>query len=1173
MLRFMGANEVTPIGVDRLSFYSNFFIGNDTRRWITNVQSFSKVAYRGLYDGIDLVYGFEEGRFKYEFDVKPGADSAQIHVGYEGVDGLVIDRGGDLVVSTGVGEVRDLAPVSYQGNDEIECPFDVRGPAAFGFACHGRDVSRELVIDPIIYSSFLGGGSLDLPWHVTADAFGFAYVSGFTESVNFPVTAGAFDLNQNGTDGFIAKIVPDGKSLAWATYLGGSGFEWANGVTVDASGGVYVVGDTRSVDFPVTAGAFDTSFNVEQDAFVAKFTGAGMLAWATYLGGSESEQCHAVALDSLGNVVVASYTFSPDFPVTPGAFDVTYDGLEDGYVAKFDPTGRFLLWATYLAGSGTDATWAIALDSDDNVYATGYTNSTDFPVTPGAFDTTLNGDWDALVVKLDPTGSTLLWATYLGGLKADGAASIVFDESGNLFVGGSTNSADFPVTPGAFSENLSGSGDGFVAKMDAANSDLVWATFLGGSGLESGVEVALDASGAIYVAGETSSMDFPTTPDAIDAILGGTDDEFLAGLSPLGDALLYGTYIGGNGFDDGRGLAIDASGNQYLIGLTYSVDFPVTPDAFQTSYGGGGDAFVMKLGRSIPANTPPVLSWTGEPDFASDGLNPEVGFTATNFSYRVIYSDADNQTPSLIEVKIEKPLGTPWQTSQMQFDRWGGPPGNFTVGAIYRFNTTLPAGTDYWYSFRATDGLAWATGQPTIPIDAPDVIVDNPPTAVARASPTVAHIGDLIAFGIVSYRWDFGDGASDVTAMSTHAYASRAIFTATLTVWDTANQNDTDPVSVSIENRLPIANAGPDQVVPKKVQVALDGTGCSDADGDSLSFTWTQTGGLAVALIGADTPTPHFTPPTSGTYTFQLAVDDGYGGMATDTVEVRATNTPPVAEAGMDRMASKGTLVSLNGSGSSDPDGDLLTFSWIQISGTTVTLSGEDTPTPEFSPAKAGTYTIRLAVDDGDGGTSEDLITVTIWGLPPIADLVARPPSAFVGAQIEFDASGSYDPDGVIVNFSFQFGDSESESGPANLLNHSYANPGLYIVTLTVWDDDGNSSATSASVEVTFSPPSIEVTVNYKPIVALMFAIILLVAGIWSSKRRPWKGRKDRMAVVKAFAITSLPFVLLEAATGTISSLTGSLSIPPLLGAGAAIDLAILLSALAVALVRATRRT
>jgi PKD repeat protein len=1366
MLRFEGASRVVPVGIDRLSFDSNFFFGNDPSNWRTSVPNFMEVAYRNLYDGIDLVYRQGENGVKYEFHVSPGANPAQIEMAYEGIDRLRLDSDGGIIASTTVGDVRDLVPVSYQGEDEIKCPFSLRGPASFGFACRGRDASRALVIDPLVYSTFLGGSDMEIPWHIATDPSGSAHIVGFTRSPDFPVTPGAFDVSFNwgAEDGFVAKLNPDGGSLAWATFLGGFDVEWASDVAVDSLGDVYVVGSTRSTDFPVTMGAFDTSFNGLQDAFVARFTRDGVLIWATYLGGADSDQGHAVALDSSGNVVVASMTYSPDFPVTPGAFDTTFNGIEDVYVAKLNPAGNLLLWATFLGGNDDDQIFRITLGADDIVYASGTTWSIDFPVTPGAFDTTYNGGGaDAFIAKLDSTGSALVWATYLGGSNQDVGVALVLDGSGNLYVTGGTNSTDFPVTPGAFDTTLGGPWDIFIAKLNSTGSNLLWATYFGGSDSEAGSPSAvLNVAGDICVTGATYSTDFPATPGAFDTTLDGIFDGFLARLNPDGTGLLYATFIGGSGGDDVRDMVLDTSGYAYFTGYTGSADFPVTPGAFDTTYNDAGDAFVAKFGPVGPPNTPPVLAWTGETNYVSDGLDPETGTTFTDFTYRVAYYDADNNSPAQIYVRIEKPLGTPYGTFPLSFDAWKGIPNNYTTGAIYTFSTSLFAGTNYWYYFRATDGWEWASGPPTVPIDAPDVIADNPPVAVANAFPTSAFIGDTITFdatastddfGITAYLWDFGDTATDTNPLTTHSYTSRGTFLATLTVWDTACQNDTDTVSISIGNRqpaadagpdqsvnksdlvtlngtgsndpdgdpltylwnqtggptvilagadtatptfssaisgiytfilavedgwggssndtvnvaivnrAPVAEAGPDQTVRKKTTVTLDGTGSSDPDGDTLMFAWIQTGGPTVVLSGADTASPTFTPPRSGLYTFQLTVNDGDGGVSSDTVGVTATNANPVADAGPDQTVSKKTLVTLDGGGSSDPDGDpltyawtqaggpivilagagtatptftpprsgtytfqltvddgdggvssdtvvvtatnqpptaeagpnqtawkntpvtlegslssdpngdMLTFSWTQVSGNSVTLTGADTATPSFTPTKTGTYTFNLHVDDGDGGTSDDTVTVIVWGLPPTAHLVATPQSAQVGVQIEFDASGSTDPDGTIVDFAFSFGDNTSASGITEVRNHSYAAPGTYTVTLTVTDDDGNTSTAQVTVEIIAPPPPPSVEANYKPVVAVIFAIILLVAGAWSSKRRPWKGRKDGTAVAKAFALVSMPFILAEVATGAVSFLTGQLSMPPAVGMGTAVDLAILLAGLAVAMLRALRKT
>jgi hypothetical protein len=1360
-ISFANSHVVNPKGRGELSFTNNYFLGNDPSKWLTGVHNYREIVYENLYDGIDLVYGMKDGHLKYEFHVSPGADPGQIEIEYEGIDGLLLDIDGGITASTSIGSMRDLAPVSYQESEEIKCPFSLRGPFSFGFACEGRDDSRALVIDPLVYSTFLGGTDGETPQDIATDFAGNVYVVGYTESNDFPVTPGAFDVSFNGgQDGFLAKLNPNGDSLAWATFFGSSNSDVARGIAIDPLGDVYVVGNTASADFPVTMGAFDTSHNGHADVFVARFTGGGVLTWSTYMGGTDDDRGMSIVLDGSGNVVIAGYTQSPDFPVTPGAFDVSQNGAADGFVAKLDPSGATLLWATFLGGSTMDLLGMVTVGPDDSVYATGATESSDFPVTPGAFDVMLEGMADAFIAKLNSTGSDLIWATYLGGTGYDNCRTIILDNSGDVYVAGGTDSLDFPVTPGAFDTTYNGLFDAFIAKLNSTGNNILWATYLGGGDNDPEVTIALNVAGDVIVAGMTWSADFPVTPGAFDTTLGGIFDGYLARLNPNGTRLLYATFIGGGGEDTTPDIVLDSSGYVYLAGRTTSSDFPVTPGAFDTTYNGGYDATISKFGSVGPPNTPPGLDWTGETNHVSDGLDPETGMTYTDFTYRVAYYDADNNPPSQVKVKIEKPLGNPWVTSLMSFDGWMGAPDNYTTGAIYTFATRLSAGIDYWYYFQASDGWEWATGPPTVPVDAPDVISDNPPTAVAQASPTSAFMNDTINFdatnstddfGITAYLWDFGDTTTDTNPLTTHIYTSRGTFLATLTVWDTVNQNDNDTVSISIENRPPISNAGPDQnvnknqmvtlngtgsvdpdgdvltyvwnqtngppvvltgadtatptfsssvsgmytftltvedgwggssndtvnvtvvnrdptadagpdqIVPKKTVVTLDGTGSSDPDNDLLNYAWTQTNGPAVVLTGADTYSPTFTPPTSGIYVFQLVVNDNDNGTSSDTVQVTATNTQPVADAGSDRTVRKKTLVTLDGSSSFDLDGDVLTyswtqtsgpsvtvtgantatpsftpprsgnytfqltvddndggiatdsvtvtatntlpvadagqnmtvkkntlvalygslsfdsdndllmFSWTQLSGPSVTLTNADTSTPTFTPSKAGTYVFRLNVNDGDGGTSEDMVTVTVWGLPPTANLVARPPSTHVGMRIEFDGSDSTDPDGTIVDFEFSFGDSASANGTEAVREHSYNSAGTYTVTLTVTDDDGNTSTAQVTVEVTETPPP-TVGTNYKPLIALIFAIVLAVTGLWSSRRRPWKDGENRKAVAKAFTFICLPFILVEIMTGILSVFIDPLKIPPVIGWGTGVDVLILVVGLLFSLLRLARK-
>ncbi len=360
------------------------------------------------------------------------------------------------------------------------------------------------------------------------------------------------------------------------------------------------------------------------------------------------------------------------------------------------------------------------------------------------------------------------------------------------------------------------------------------------------------------------------------------------------------------------------------------------------------------------------------------------------------------------------------------------------------------------------------------------VTANIPPTAVIEVTPsTSGFIGDMFNFNgsgsfdpdgtVVSWSWKFGDGESATGKLVTHAYSAKGLFTVTLTVTDDAGASNNTTVDISIVNRPPVANAGPDQIAFKNMIVTLEGRASFDPDSDPINFTWTQISGTIVVLNGANTPSPTFTPTTSDVYSFRLTVDDSVGGFSNDTVNVTVSNRIPVAEAGPHRTVQKGALATLNGTASYDPDGDPLAYAWTQVAGPSVSLVGENTAIATFIPTKAGTYAFELIVDDGDGGTDSDSIVVTVWSLSPIATFKASTLETEVGKSIEFDGSDSSDPDGIVVEYTFEFGDGNSLRGFSPIVNHSYTTVGSYVVSLTVVDDDGNTSSAMLTVNATMA--------------------------------------------------------------------------------------------------------
>jgi hypothetical protein len=523
------------------------------------------------------------------------------------------------------GEARLRRPVVYQNVDgerrKVPAAYVRRGAREVGFALGAYDRSRPLVIDPaLIYSTYLGGSAKETAGAIAADSLGYAYVTGTTFSTDFPVSNPAIASELYGgarSDVFVTKLALSGVGLVYSTYLGGSGLDAGSAIAVDGAGRAYVAGSTSSVDFPTTAGAFSRIYKGDpKDAFVAELDATGsQLIYSTYLGGSGLDAAASIAVDASGAAYVAGSTSSADFPTTPSALQTTAGSNSanvDAFVAKLDPSGSALVYSTYLGGSGVDTAASIALESSGEAYVAGSTLSPDFPTTPGAFSRVFHGAptiGDAFVAKLDARGSTLVYSTYLGGNGPDLASGIAVDSAGQAYVVGSTGSADFPTTPGAFSRAFNrdpASGDVFVSKLDARGSALLYSTYLGGSRSDWASGIAVDSSGQAYVAGTTGSADFPTTAStALHPTLAGGSDAFVAQLDSAGGSVLYATYLGGRGSDSAAGIAYGGPSDLFVTGTTSSADFPVTSPAVRTVLGGSADVFVVRIGlREGPAIVP-----------------------------------------------------------------------------------------------------------------------------------------------------------------------------------------------------------------------------------------------------------------------------------------------------------------------------------------------------------------------------------------------------------------------------------------------------------------------------------------------------------------------------------------------------------------------------------------
>src|SRR3990167_2290491 len=623
-MKLEGANPAPKaVGLDELPGKSNYFIGNDPKRWQRDVSNYARVKYSSVYPGIDLVYYGNQRQLEYDFVVAPGADPKRIKLAFEGVEKLALDSEGNLVLTTPQSNIVQYKPVIYQHLDGARKPVDGRyvllAKHRVGFQLAGYDTTQPLIIDPVLaYSTYLGGNGNDVGNAIAVDSAGNAYVTGSTSSTNFPGASGSLIQPTwlGSVDVFVTKLNAAGSALVYSTYLGGSGGDTGYAIAVDSAGNAYVTGATDSptvagpgnIPFP-TVGAFQASYHLGGDAFITKLNAAGSaLVYSTYLGGSGAERGYGIAVDSSFNAYVTGHTNSvqgivpspTDFP-TAAPFQAQNGSLGnyDAFVTKINAAGSALVYSTYLGGNASEYSLdggAIAVDSDGNAYVGGTTASTNFPgVSPSSIQPTIGGRSDGFVVKFNAAGSALLYSTYLGGTTDDAVNGIAIDAARNAYVVGYTDSPNFPTaSPLQASRNGPGN-DAFVSKLNAAGSALVYSTYLGGTGAgDIAYAVAVDAGGNAYVSGSTNSSNFPTV-EPIQAVNAGGGDAFISKLNAAGSALVYSTYLGGStGDEHGYGIALDTAGNAYVTGQTNSTDFP-TVMPFQPARGGVIDVFVTKI--------------------------------------------------------------------------------------------------------------------------------------------------------------------------------------------------------------------------------------------------------------------------------------------------------------------------------------------------------------------------------------------------------------------------------------------------------------------------------------------------------------------------------------------------------------------------------------------------
>lgn len=608
----------------------NYLLGNEPDEWRTNLPTYGSLVYRQIYPGIDLTYNGETTTLKGTYQVAPGADPGQIRWRYSGAKSVDIDEGGNLVLTVG-GEnetsLTETTPVAWQVLNGERVPvaahYAIHADGSVGFKMGDYDPGQALTIDPyLVFSTYFGHAFNDKGVALALGPDGSIYLAGETYSSAFPQTNSVIG-NASNASVYVTKFSPNGDTIVYSTLIGGSGNDYlrladiTGGIAVDLAGHAFVTGYTSSTNFPLV-NAFQATFGGSSsapyygdDSFILKLAPDGAsLVYSSYIGGSGFDNAAGIGIDSAGNAYLAGQTNSSNFPLLNPIQSSFAGGFNDGFIAKVSPTGS-LLFSTYFGGGASEFVNSATADGNGRVYFTGRVSSGGL-ATAGAFQTSIAGNYDAFVARINANTRQLEYFTYLGGYAGDAGAGIAVDQDGRMYVTGLTFSSDFPIHNALQStlspcDSSSPCSDAFITKLASDGSLLVYSTFLGGSDYENHYPngglgaIAVDDQSFAYVTGNTRSDDFPVynaiqpTMDSIDF-----QSAFVAKIEPDGSGFVYSTYLGGSETDLGWGITADPLGNTYITGETHSTDFP-THNALQGSIYSEDfpDGFLVRISDAV----------------------------------------------------------------------------------------------------------------------------------------------------------------------------------------------------------------------------------------------------------------------------------------------------------------------------------------------------------------------------------------------------------------------------------------------------------------------------------------------------------------------------------------------------------------------------------------------
>jgi MYXO-CTERM domain-containing protein len=934
-IRVVGARASRPVGEDQIVTRSNYFIGDDSSKWRTNVPNFARVRSKGVVPDVDVVWHGEAGALEWDLDVGPSANAELVEIEIDGARSLALrDDDGALVIDTGGAELVQEPPRVFQDGVELDARYRVIDDRHVGFDIEGYRRGRAILIDPtLVYSTYVGGNNNETVSYdaVAVDSSGNAYVAGATISTTFPTVSAYQSSNAGGSDAFVFKLSANGSSLTYATYLGGLADDRAYGIAVDSSGNAYVTGETESTGFPTVNAYQNKLAGGLGDAFVAKLSSSGSsLTYSTFLGGSNGiEYGYAIAVDSSGRAYAVGSTESTDFPTASAIQSTSGGGTEDAFVTCLASSGSSLVYSTYLGGNVYDVAYGVAVDSSNNAYVVGDTTSTNFP-TVSALQGSSGGNDDAFVTKISSGGSSIVFSTYLGGSGYDFGYGVALDSS-NVYVAGSTASTNFP-TKNPYQSSTGGAYDAFVSKISSNGSSLVYSTYLGGGNNDYAYGVAIDSSNNMLVTGATASSNFPVA-SAVQSSNGGSYDAFVTELASGGASLVYSTYLGGSNADYGYGIGLDSSGNAIVAGQTSSTGFPTTSGAYKTTNSGGADVFVAKVG---------FLPLTLSPSAPTVPPNGTQSFTASGGSGGYVYSLLVNSS------------------------------GGNMVGSLYTAGST-PSVSDV---VQVKDSLNHVTTA--------NVTV-GPGVTITPSSPSCG------ANGTINFSATGGSGSGFTWAITTNnSGGSIVATTGVYTAGPTSSTIDTVKVTDSLGNTASVVvNVGAGVVVsPASPSVTPKSAVAFSATGGTTPYTWSilinNSGGTINSGTGA------YTAGATGSVTDTVKVADKFGNAGTTTVTIGPSLAASPASAS---TTPKGSL-SFSASG-----GSLSGYDWkmsTNASGGSIQLT-----TGDYVAGPHGGVNDVILLEDSVG--SNAYVTISVG---PSVSIAPALPSAAPKETIAFTASG-----------------------------------------------------------------------------------------------------------------------------------------------------------------------